>query len=188
MTDESTTGEPRSGYAPQIPEGRLDLRCARALRQIIRSVDIYSHRLATEHAVTVPQLTALSQLVEHGPMMLKRLAMEMYLSPSTTVGIVDRLEAKGLVVRKRSAKDRRQVLLYPTDDGQALVRKTPSPLQSALSVALADLGDLERTTILLSLERVVELLDVSHLDASPILETGIELEPQGSNHQDADDG
>lgn len=113
-------------------------------------------------------------------MMLKQLAQEIFLSPSTTVGIVDRLEVKKLVQRQRSEKDRRQVFIYPTEQGESVVSRGPSPLQDALSVALADLSELERTTIVLSVERVVALLQAEDLDASPILEAGVELEAQQS--------
>ena len=67
-------------------------RIVTAIRRIIRSVDIYSQRLALESGVTVPQLSCLIRVAESGPMTLKALAESVDLSASTAVGIVDRLE------------------------------------------------------------------------------------------------
>ncbi len=77
-------------------------RILTAIRRIIRSVDIYSHKLGLSSGVTVPQLSCLLRIVEGAPLTLKDLAVAVDLSPSTLVGIVDRLEQKGLVRRARS--------------------------------------------------------------------------------------
>jgi hypothetical protein len=45
-------------------------------------------------------------------------------------------------------------------------------LQQALARALARLPELEQATIALSLERIVALMEVEKLDASPILAAG----------------
>jgi len=85
-----------------------------AIRRIIRSIDLYSHRLDVESGVTVPQLSCLLRIVEVGPLSLKTLADEVDLSASTLVGIIDRLEKKELVKRQRSTVDRRNVLISAT--------------------------------------------------------------------------
>ena len=85
------------------------------------------------------------------------------------MGIVDRLEAKGLVFRERSRFDRRLVWISATAKGEDLGSTAPSPLQDALAKGLQQVGDLERATIALSLERVVDLMEIRQVDASPIL-------------------
>ena len=50
-----------------IPESRFGRRILHALRRIIRSVDIYSRKLVTEHQITGPQLICLNSIVELGP-------------------------------------------------------------------------------------------------------------------------
>jgi len=42
----------------------------------------------------------------------------MYLHPATVVGILDRLESRGLMKRMRSRDDRRVVNVQLTDDGK----------------------------------------------------------------------
>ncbi len=152
-------------------------RTLRAIRRIIRSVDIYSHKLAIESGVTVPQLSCLLRVVEAGPLSLKRLANGVELSASTVVGIVDRLEKKGLVRRERSTQDRRQVLICATEEGALVASGSPSPLQDRLVQALDSLPELERAAIALSLERIVELMEIGQVDAAPILDTGVSLKP-----------
>ena len=154
-----------------------DRRILTAIRRIIRSVDIYSHQLGLSCGVTVPQLSCLLRVVESGPLTLKDLAGAVDLSPSTLVGIVDRLEQKGLVTRSRSTDDRRQVLIAATEEGVILAKESPSPLQDKLAAALEELPEIERAAITLSIERIVELMKISQVDAAPILDTGVSLHP-----------
>lgn len=154
-----------------------DRRILTAIRRIIRSVDIYSHKLELTCGVTVPQLSCLLRIVEEGPLTLKDLSSAVDLSPSTLVGIVDRLEQKGLVQRARSTEDRRQVSITATEEGIILAGESPSPLQDKLATALVDLPELERAAITLSMERIVELMEIRQVDAAPILDTGVSLNP-----------
>ncbi len=154
-----------------------DRRILTAIRRIIRSIDMYSHKLGLSCGVTVPQLSCLLRIVEEGPLTLKDLAAAVDLSPSTLVGIVDRLEHKGLVRRARSTEDRRQVLITATEEGVILANESPSPLQDRLAAALEDLPELERAAITLSIERIVELMEIRQVDAAPILDTGVFLNP-----------
>lgn len=158
---------------PELIE--YDQRILRAIRRIIRSVDLYSRKLGLDCGVTVPQLSCLLRIADAGPLTLKQLSVEVELSPSTLVGIVDRLEQKGLVRRDRSTKDRRQVLISATEEGAIVAKQSPSPLQDRLVAALEDLPEIERAAITLSLERIVDLMEIGQVDAAPILDTGVVL-------------
>ncbi len=161
---------------PSIPAERYDLRVLSAIRQIIREVDTYSKRLASEYGITVPQLVCLAKIDERGPLALKDLAEQAFLSSSTVVGIVDRLERQELVQRERSVRDRRLVRVYLTEKGKELLANSPSPLHEALAAALERLPDPEKATIALSLEKVVTLMGPGSGKAAPILEAGSDLE------------
>jgi DNA-binding MarR family transcriptional regulator len=151
---------------------RYDLRILRALRRIIHSVDLYSKQLAATNQITAPQLICLLHVVNNGPVSATAIGREVHLSPSTVVGILDRLEEKGLVERHRSREDRRIVRVTATRNGVELSRKAPSPLQQTLANSLAELPELEQATIALSLERIVGLMEAPEIDAAPILATG----------------
>lgn len=151
---------------------RYDLRILRLLRRIIHSVDLYSKQLAATNEITAPQLICLLHVVNKGPVSATAIGREVHLSPSTVVGILDRLEEKGLVKRQRSREDRRIVRVTATGKGAELARKAPSPLQQTLANSLGELPELEQATIALSLERIVALMEAPEVDAAPILATG----------------
>lgn len=161
---------------------QYDLRILRALRRITRSVALYSRQLAACSNITAPQLICLRTIVDLGPLTATAISREVHVSPSTVVGILDRLEDKGLINRERGREDRRIVFVTATPEGVVLARETPSPLQKQLADALNALPELERATITLSLERVVALMEpqVAALNepagelASPILDVPIE--------------
>ena len=157
---------------PQVPKGSYDLRILQALRRIIRAVDIHSHKLASLHNVTGPQLGCLTVIQEDGPLTSSSLAKKVYLSPSTVVGIVDRLEEKKLVMRNRDSKDRRLVHISITPQGEQLIAAAPSLLQDTLADALVQLPELEQISITMSLEKLVDLMEARHIGAAPVLETG----------------
>ena len=149
-----------------------------ALRRIIRSVDIYSRKLNTELGLTTPQLLCLHALVQSEKCTLSDIAKSVNLGASTVNGIVDRLESKKLVVRNRSTHDRRKVYVVLTEEGQKVTEKAPSLLQDKLSNSLSELSTLEQLTITQALERVVELMEVEELKASPNLIPHAEIIPK----------
>jgi DNA-binding MarR family transcriptional regulator len=149
-----------------------DLRILRSLRRIIRCVDLYSKQLSVSNQITTPQLVCLLAVVNNGPLTATAISREVHLSASTVVGILDRLEEKGLITRIRDRNDRRVVQVSATGAGVALSRQAPSPLQKTLANALNTLPELEQATIALSLERIVALMEAQGIDASPILATG----------------
>lgn len=157
-----------------------DLRILRALRRITRSIALHSRQLAACSHITAPQLVCLRAIIDHGPLTATAISREIHVSPSTVVGILDRLEDKGLVRRERSREDRRIVFVSVTEAGTVLAKETPSPLQKKLADALNALPELEQATITLSLERIVDLMEpqgvLTHEAAdehSPILDVAI---------------
>jgi DNA-binding MarR family transcriptional regulator len=170
--NDSTRKDETDHGSPKIPSERYDLKILQGLRKIIRGVDIYSRKLVGTHDVTAPQLICLVTIIESGTLTLKRVAQKVFLSPSTVVGILDRLENKGLVLRARDTRDRRLVNVTATAAGRELVKKAPSPLQEDLARALNALPEIEQATIALSLQRIVDLMEVEALDAAPMLATG----------------
>lgn len=155
-----------------LPEDRFDLRVLSSLRRIIRAVDQYSHRIERKYRITVPQILCLSAIGQHDAITAKELAEAIHLSPSTVVGIVDRLEARSLVQRLRDADDRRRIHISLTTEGSELLGKVPSPLQDKLADGLSRLPKSEQATIAQSLARISDLMEAGHLSAAPILKTG----------------
>lgn len=166
---------------PVVPKERYDLRILGALRRIIRSVDIHSKKLSQNHGITVPQLLCMLKIDELGPMTLKELSNEVFLNPSTLVGIVDRLVKQEVFTRERSVKDRRKVRISLTEIGKSRLEEAPSLLQESLLDELGKLNELEKSTIALSLEKLLSIMvpeetEREKEEQAPILETKNPLE------------
>ncbi len=104
------------------------------------------------------------------------------LDPSTLVPVVDSLERKGLVVRKRDPKDRRRVPLTLTAAGKKLVTAVPllddqDPLYHGLNVI-----GLERTQALL--DQLRELMKT--LPNGEAILTGVEARLRHAGHDAMD--
>ncbi len=151
------------------------IRVFQALRRIIRAVDIYSRRLASDFSVTSPQLICLTQIVEDEQTTLSSLSKQIHLSSSTVCGILDRLRIKGLIHSERSDVDRRKVVITASDKGKALVRDAPPLLQVDLAHNLSAMPPGELAAIAGALERIVQMMEIRHLESSPIL--ALESEP-----------
>ena len=171
-TSKKTTAAGAAGDLQRPAVTSLDLRILRSLRRIIQAVDIHSRKLASVHQITTPQLVTLLWIVESGSSTASDIARQIHLSNSTVVGILDRLESKGLVVRERSTHDRRLVHVRATHAGEVLARSAPSPLQDVFAAALHQLPEAEQATIAQSLERIVDLMAARDIDAAPLLDTG----------------
>jgi DNA-binding MarR family transcriptional regulator len=68
------------------------------------------------------ELTLVEHLGDCGPRMMRELAEFLLLAVNSVTSIVDRMEAKGIVRRRRSAEDRRVVHVELTDAGQEAYR------------------------------------------------------------------
>ena len=111
------------------------------LRRVVRVVHGYSKRAEHVAGLTGPQLWAIKVLAESAPIMVSDLARRMYLHPSTVIGILDRLETRGLVTRTRSTVDRRVVTVGLTRRGKETVKKVPVVAQGLLLKGMEALSD-----------------------------------------------
>ena len=167
---DSTKGSRARPTSPAIPETRYDLQVLRSLRRIIRAVDLYNSKLRARYDLTAPQLLCLLNIVEAGSTHPAAIARNVFVSPSTTVGILDRLEARGLIARERDHTDRRVVNVTATARGRQVARDAPSPLQDSLASGLTRLPIRTQTTIARSLDKVVDLMEAEFAEAAPLLD------------------
>lgn len=77
------------------------------------------------------QWRVLRVLWDQGPCRLTDISRRTLIHAPSLVCVVDRLEAEGLVVRRRSAKDRRQVFVELTAAGAALEQQVEPLLEEA---------------------------------------------------------
>ncbi|MFJ7999105.1 MarR family winged helix-turn-helix transcriptional regulator [Streptomyces sp. NPDC096310] len=110
-------------------------------------------RAAADHSLTGAQARVLG-LLSLEPMPMRRIAQNLKCEPSNVTGIVDRLEARGLVERRPDPADRRVKLAAPTEKGLS----TAALLRNSLGFArapLAGLSEEERTVLRDLLKRML---------------------------------
>jgi DNA-binding MarR family transcriptional regulator len=132
------------------------------IRRIFYVLAEQSRKAEHETGLTGSQLWVIKLLAETSPMKVTDLARRMYLHPATMVGLLDRLEAKGLVQRIRSDRDRRVVHIIITEPGQEIVRNAPEVSQSLLVNGLEPLTDQKVRTVSNGLEQLVTILGVQN--------------------------
>jgi DNA-binding MarR family transcriptional regulator len=143
-----------------------------ALRRIIRAVDLHSRFLAQRYGLTGPQLVVLQQLERHGPRTAGELAEAVSLGQATLSNILERLEGRKLLRRRRSHEDKRCVINELTKAGRDALRVAPPLLQDRFVQELEKLEDWERSQILSTLQRVAHMMHAQDIDASPVLASG----------------
>nr|WP_281259993.1 MarR family transcriptional regulator [Hartmannibacter diazotrophicus] len=79
--------------------------------------------LLTDLGLTYPQYLVMLVLWEKDGVPLKAIGERVHLDSGTLTPLLKRLETQGLLTRRRSAEDERQVLIALTDEGRALRAK-----------------------------------------------------------------
>jgi DNA-binding MarR family transcriptional regulator len=153
------------------------------IRRLFQAVNEYSKKAERETGLTGPQLWAIKILAEAAPIKVSQLARRMYLHPATVVGILDRLEGRGLVTRTRSREDRRVVEIELTNHGKDIVNKAPEVAQGLLVKGLEPLADEDIVCIAGGLEQLVKILGAQEIPPKLLLSSEInepEREEQSS--------
>ena len=111
--------------------------------------------------LTGPQISAMTHLVMQGPTTLTELSRAMGISHSTASGIVDRLQARGLVQRTQDSADRRYTRVSVTEQVQRYVEQLGEGPLGRLADALERATPQQRQTIREGLVLLRQLLDPS---------------------------
>lgn len=114
----------------------------RALQAYQRSTQAFDDQVGRVLGVNPADLRCLDWLTE-GSMSATRLAEATGLSAAATTSMIDRLERKGFVRRRKHETDRRQVLVEMTEEGQARTWALYGPMVEAGMPLLARFGTAE---------------------------------------------
>jgi len=94
-------------------------------RYVLRRFLVFSEDAAERSGLTPQQHQALLAIRGHGgshPLTTGALAERLAIRPHSAVGLIDRLEAKGLIRRSVASTDRRQVLIELTSEAETLLQ------------------------------------------------------------------
>jgi DNA-binding MarR family transcriptional regulator len=121
--------------------------------------------LETEFArggLTAPQRMVMQALVQADGLSLKQLSAQVSLAHSTVSGIVDRLQARGLVLRGRDEADGRATVIAPSAEVRDfLSNRMPELAISPLTKALRGASKSEQATVLRGLRKLRALIEQS---------------------------
>ena len=139
------------------------------IRRVFQILNEQSQRIKQETGLTGPQLWAIRVVHEHGPINISDIAKRMYLHPTTVLGIIDRLEARGFVSRNRSRDDRRVIWLELTHDGKGLLQSVPEVIRGLLGarlegIALKDLEEIDD-----GISHLIKIFGVQEMPPKPML-------------------
>lgn len=159
----------------------LEDEILRSIRRIIRAIELHSQNLVQQLGLTSPQLSVLKAVERLHPATPTTLARELSVSQPTMSGILERLQAKGLLERDQGTEDRRMRGYQLTSSARQVLGKAPSLLQEAFLRRLGRVQDWERSMLLASLQRIAAMMDAEELEAHPLLTPG--LAPLGADRE-----
>src|SRR6266478_769958 len=112
-------------------------RCYRAVSQI-------AERSIAEAGLGLSDFAALEALLNKGPLTITEIQSKVLLASGSMTAAVDRLERKGLLIRKATPSDRRAKVLELTPDGKRVVEAAFGRHTAELETAMAILNGVEK--------------------------------------------
>lgn len=107
------------------------------------------------HGITAAQFKVMIIIAQFGVDTPAELCRHLSLDSGSMTRMLDRLEQKGLLLRKRCADDRRLVRLALTEDGQALADKLPEIGVNAMNQLAGALDSEELQTLEAILKKIL---------------------------------
>jgi DNA-binding MarR family transcriptional regulator len=144
------------------------------LRELLDELAAHSPTAAMRHMrhwpggrLSLVHINVLAILELDGPLTMRGLAEAMDVSQASATGIVDRMEQRGLVERRRDDEDRRVVRVTLTDEGRRLVSGMTAERRDHLAAMLDTLTDEELAGFLLGSRAMRRARDRYHAGQLP---------------------
>ncbi|MBA1272665.1 MarR family winged helix-turn-helix transcriptional regulator [Stutzerimonas azotifigens] len=134
-----------------------------ALRRLQQAAEVHAKRLSRYGGLTPLQQLILQVLAVEKELTASQLARFVSLSQASLSGVLERLEGRGLISRRRDEQDRRKQWLHLDESGRDALRDAPSLLPEHVLERFAALPEWERHSILAALLRAAELFDSAEL-------------------------
>ena len=105
------------------------------------------------------QLCGVLNLLAAGPISQQELGAQLGIDRTTVVELIDELERKGVVVRRRNPRDRRSYALSLTPHGRGVQKRASRAFDAAAAEFFSALKPAERETLTEMLRRMISAAD-----------------------------
>lgn len=137
----------------------MDQRFMLKIGRIRRAFRAEFERRAAEMDITKPQYHVLSRLWQGDGILTSVIARDVSAADSTMTGVLDRLEAKGLIRRAAGVTDRRAVEIWLTDAGRAMEEPLMYIIDGINRKALSGFSEGQQKQFLQALDKVGDNLE-----------------------------
>lgn len=138
----ASTVTSRSNGAPGPLPDNLDFM--RALWAVAHGLERTSKRMRRDLGVTGPQRLALRLIGLRPGLSARDLSDALHVHPSTLTGVLQRLQAQGLLARVEASGDRRRAVLRLTRRGAQINARRSGTVEAAVGAALRDVTTRDR--------------------------------------------
>ena len=142
-----------------------------ALRRIVRSLRCADAVSEAVLGVTAAQLFVLRELAKSEPLTIGELAQRTATAQSTVSEVAARLESKMLIVRQRSAIDRRRIDVSLSDAGRVLLQRADETVQEKLLTGFARLPAARQAVTADGLQSWVRAAGLADVEPTMFFET-----------------
>jgi DNA-binding MarR family transcriptional regulator len=125
------------------------------MRRVLSSIRTQADAQLASHELTYAQWLPLYKLARCDNATVVSLARDLEVDPASMTRALDRMAAKGLVVRERSTVDRRMVQIKLTEEGERIAALVPPVLSDVLNGHLSDFSHDEWQLLLSMLRRML---------------------------------
>ena len=144
----------------------------RAYLDVVTLAEPLQGRIWATAELTLTQVRALRRIARQ-PKALGELGAELGLAPPSVTRVIDRLEERGLIERRRDPADRRKVVAQVLPAGLRLVTSVPLLDKTAIHRAAETLPPNARERIARALEDFVSAVRVAEQEESEPLEAPV---------------
>lgn len=149
-----------NGSVP-TPDPNQALRVLQKFRLIFRSVKQHFRWVEERCGVSGAQLWAMFELAQTPGLRVSDIARALSIHQSTASNMLDKLERRGLIERRREGADRRVVSVFLTGAGERVVAAAPSPARGVLTEAIRKLPDATLRNLDASLDTLIREMKVT---------------------------
>lgn len=131
VQQEQTASQPEPAY----------LETLKKLRIVIRAAQRHSAWIEKQCGVSGAQLWIMQELQDSPGLRVGEIAKRLAIHQTTVSNLLESLDKRQYVVKRRDPKDQRAVLLELSPEGSALLVKAPKPARGLLPEALRQMGE-----------------------------------------------